>query len=78
MFGYLVTVVALNLLVFSVIAMYEKPFYRILVRIVMRFIKLTLFLVAVVFSSIPFMGILLLSPYLLSFVMRTRRIENCE
>ena len=76
-FGYLATVVALNLLVFSVIAMYEKPAYRILVHIAMRFIKLTLFLVALVFSSIPFVGILLLLPYLMSFVMRTRKIENC-
>ncbi|MBR3222019.1 MAG: hypothetical protein IKF72_07255 [Kiritimatiellae bacterium] len=77
-FGYLVTVVALNLLVFSVIAMYEKPAYRMLVRLAMRFIKLTLFLVAIVFSCIPFLGILLLLPYLVSFVMRTRKIESCS
>ena len=76
-FGYLATVVALNLLVFGVISMYEKPAYRILVNIAMRFIKLTLFLVAVVFSSIPFLGILLLLPYLVSFVMRTRKIKSC-
>ena len=76
-FGYLATVVALNLLVFGVIVMYEKPAYRIFAKIVMRFIKLTLFLVAVVFSSIPFLGILLLSPYLVSFVMRTRKIASC-
>ena len=75
--GYLATVVALNLLVFGVIAMYEKPAYRIFAKIAMRFIKLTLFLVAVVFSSIPFLGILLLLPYLVSFVMRTRKIESC-
>ena len=75
-FGYLVTVVALNLLVFSVIALYEKPAYRILVKIMMRFVKLTLFLVALVFSGIPFMGIVLLLPYAVSFVMRVRKIKN--
>jgi len=75
-FGYLVTVVALNLLVFSVIALYEKPAYRMLVKIMMRFVKLTLFLVALVFSGIPFMGIALLLPYAVSFVMRVRKIKN--
>lgn len=73
--GYLVTVGALNLLVFSVIALYEKPAYRMLVKIVIRFIKLTLFLVAIVFSGIPFMGILLLVPYLVSYLMRVRKIK---
>ena len=75
-FGYLVTVIALNLLVFSVIALYEKPAYRILVKIMMRFVKLTLFLVALVFSGIPFMGIVLLLPYAVSFVMRVRKIKS--
>jgi len=76
-FGYLVTVVALNLLVFSVMAMYENPAYRILVRVIMRFIKLTLFLVALVFSGIPFMGVLLLLPYLISFFIRASKIKKC-
>ena len=75
-FGYLVTVVALNLLVFSVIAMYEKSSYRIFVKMIMRFIKLTLFLVALVFSGIPCMGIVLLLPYVVSFLMRVRKIRN--
>ena len=74
--GYLVTVVALNLLVFSVIALYEKPAYRILVKMLMRFIKLTLFLIALVFSGIPFMGVLLLLPYLASFLLRVSKIKN--
>ena len=74
-FGYLVTVIALNLLVFSVIALYEKPAYRILVKLIMRFIKLTLFLIALVFSGIPFMGILLLVPYMVSYVMRMRKMR---
>ena len=75
-FGYLVTVIALNLLVFSVITLYEKPAYRILVKIMMRFMKLTLFLVALVFSGIPFMGIVLLLPYVVSFVLRIRKVKN--
>ena len=74
--GYLVTVIALNLLVFSVITLYEKPAYRILVKIMMRFMKLTLFLVALVFSGIPFMGIVLLLPYVVSFVLRIRKVKN--
>ena len=75
-FGYIVTVVALNFFVFGVISLYEKPAYRMLVKIVMRFIKLTLCLVAIVFSSIPFMGVLLLLPYLVSFLMRINKIKT--
>ena len=75
-FGYLVTVVALNLFVFGMISLYEKSAYRILVKIAMRFMKLTLFLVALVFSSVPFMGVFMLIPYLLSYLMRVRKIKN--
>ena len=75
-FGYLVTVVALHFLVFGVIALYEKPSHRIVAKIVMRFVKLTIFLVAIVFSGIPFMGILLLVPYFVSYLMRTGKIKN--
>ena len=74
--GYLATVIALNLFVFSVLVLYEKRSARILARLVLRFVKLTLLLVALVFSSIPFMGVLLLVPYLVSCLMRMRRIGN--
>lgn len=74
--GYLLTVVALNLFVFGVISMYEKTMHRMLAKIAMRFMKLTLFLVALVFSSVPFMGVLMLIPYLLSYLMRVRKIKN--
>ncbi|MBR4652473.1 MAG: hypothetical protein IKO72_03865 [Kiritimatiellae bacterium] len=74
--GYLVTVVALNLLVFGVIVLYEKPSHRILAKLIMRFIKLTIFLFAIVFSGIPFMGILLLLPFVVSYLMRIRKIRN--
>ena len=74
--GYLATVIALNLLVFGVIALYEKPACRIVAKIAMRFMKLTLFLVALVFSGIPFMGIVLLLPYVVSFVMRVRKVKD--
>ena len=73
--GYLVTVIALNLFVFSVISLYEKSVCRVLVKIIIRFIKLTIFLVSIVFSGIPFAGIVLLLPYLVSFVLRTRRMS---
>ena len=73
--GYLVTVIALNLFVFSVIALYEKPAFRILAKLIMRFIKLTIFLVSILFSGIPFFGIVLLLPYLVSFLLRTRRMK---
>ena len=76
-FGYLVTVVALNLFVFGVIALYEKSSYRRLVKIIMRFIKLTLFLVSILFSGIPFMGVLLLLPYMVSYLMRVSKLKNC-
>jgi hypothetical protein len=73
--GYLVTVIALNLFVFSVISLYEKTAYRVLAKIVMRFIKLTIFLVSILLSGIPFMGIVLLLPYLVSFLLRIRRMS---
>ena len=57
--------------------MYEMPAYRILVRVIMRFIKLTLLLVALVFSGIPFMGVLLLLPYMISVLIRTNKIQEC-
>lgn len=71
--GYLATVIALNLFVFSVLSLYEKRSTRILVRIVLRFIKLTLLLVAVVFSGVPFLGIVFLVPYWVVYQMRMRR-----
>ena len=75
-FGYLVTVIALNLFVFSVIALYESRKRRLLFGLVMRFMKLTLFLVTVLFSGIPFAGIVLLLPYGISFLARTRKIDG--
>ena len=75
-FGYIATVVALNLFVFGVIALYEKPACRILAKVAMRFIKLTLLLLAIALSSIPFMGIMLLLPYMVSFAMRVRKVKG--
>ena len=74
--GYIATVVALNLFVFGVLALYEKPARRIPVKLVMRFMKLTVFLVSLLFSGIPFMGIVLLVPYLISYLIRDRKIGN--
>ena len=70
------TVVALNLFVFGVLALYEKPARRILVKLIMRFMKLTVFLISLLFSGIPFMGIVLLVPYLISYLIRDRKIGN--
>lgn len=72
--GYLATVVALNLLVFSVLALYEGRSQRIVFRLVARFVKLTVFLVAILFSSIPFMGVILLLPHVVSYLIRTRKV----
>lgn len=78
-FGYLVTVIALNLHVFSVIALYEGRSKRIVFRLLMRFMKLTLFLVSILVSGIPFVGIVLLLPYAISFLIRTNKIrESCR
>ena len=74
--GYLVTVIALNLFVFSVLALYEKRSSRFLLKMLLRFLKLLVFLVAIVFSSIPFLGILLLVPYLISYLIREKRIRR--
>lgn len=75
-FGYLVTVVALNLFVFSVIALYESRKRRIFFRLFMRFVKLTIFLVSVLLSGIPFAGIVLLLPYVISFLIRTKKLAG--
>lgn len=75
-FGYLLTVIALNLLVFSVIALYESRTKRFVLRLFMRFMKLTIFLVSILFSGIPFVGIVLLLPYAISFMIRIKKIEG--
>ena len=74
--GYLATVIALNLFVFSVLALYESRSRRIFCRMVTRFFKLTLFLVSVLFSGIPFMGIVLLLPYVASYLIRARKVGS--
>lgn len=74
--GYLGTVVALYLFVFGVLAQYEKRSSRIIAKLVMRFIKLTILLVAIVFSSIPFLGIILLLPYLISYLIRAHKVSQ--
>lgn len=73
--GYLVTIIALNLFVFGVIALYENKTQRIVFRLVMRFLKFTIFLVSVVFSGVPLAGIALLLPYVVSFLIRIRKIS---
>lgn len=75
-FGYVATVIALNLLVFSVLAMYEKTSSRILAKMVMRFLKLTIFIVALLFSGIPFLSIVLLIPYFVSYLMHESKVRN--
>ena len=74
--GYVATVVALNLFVFGVLSLYEKKSRRIFMRLVMRFMKLTIFLISLLFSGIPFMGIILLMPYMLSYLIRSHKIKS--
>lgn len=74
-FGYLATVIALNLCVFGVIALYESRTRRIVLGLAVRFFKLTLFLVSVLVSGIPLAGIALLLPYVVSFLIRIRKIS---
>ena len=75
--GYIATVVALNLFVFGVLSLYEKKSRRILMRFIMRFMKLTIFLISLLFSGIPFMGIILLVPYVFSYFIRVQKIKRC-
>ena len=75
-FGYLVTVIALNIFVFSVLSLYERSSSRLFVKLAMRFLKLTIALLALVFSGIPFLGIVFLVPYAISYVMRVNRIKR--
>lgn len=74
--GYLATVIALNLLVFSVIALYENRTKQFVFRLLMRFMKLTIFLVSILFSGIPFVGVVLLLPYAISLMIRMKKIEE--
>ena len=74
--GYLATVIALNLFVFGVLSLYEKRLTRFFVRFIMRFIKLTLLLFAIMFSAIPFMGVLLLLPYAVSYLIRDHKVRQ--
>lgn len=74
--GYVATVVALNLFVFGVLALYEKASRRIIIKLLMRFMKLTIFLVSILISGIPFMGIILLAPYMLSYLIRSQKIKS--
>lgn len=65
-----------GLFVFGVLAQYEKRSSRIIAKLIMRFIKLTILLVAIVFSSIPFLGIILLLPYLISYLIRAHKVSQ--
>ena len=74
--GYVATVVALNLFVFGVLALYEKRSRRIFMGLVMRFMTLTIFLVSLLFSGIPFIAIILLAPYVFSYLIRVQKIKS--
>lgn len=66
--GFVLTVVFLNFCVLRVFRAYESRGARIIGRIIFKFFKWSVLIVGIVFSSIPFIGILFLLPYICSYL----------
>ena len=71
--GFVVAVFALNLMAIGVIQLYEDRFGRIVSRFIFKVVKWTLLLLAIVLSFLPFMGILLLVPYVVRYMWLRKR-----
>ncbi|MBQ6136691.1 MAG: hypothetical protein IJI73_04915 [Kiritimatiellae bacterium] len=71
--GFAAVVVALKVSVFAVFRLYESGGRRLVFGIVLRALRLSALLVAFVFSGVPFLGLLLLSPYIAVYIARRRR-----
>ena len=67
-FGFLVSVAAMNLMAIRVLRSYESRLGRIVGRMLLRIVKWTLIILAIVFSAVPFAGIVFLAPYLIYYL----------
>ena len=71
--GFVVAVFMLNLMAIGVIQLYEDRFGRIVSRFIFKVVKWTLLLLAIVLSFLPFMGIMLLVPYVVRYMWLRKR-----
>ena len=71
--GFVVAVFMLNLMAIGVIQLYEDRFGRIVSRFIFKVVKWTLLLLAIVLSFLPFVGILLLVPYVVRYMWLRKR-----
>ena len=76
--GFLMTVLLLNVLVFGVLRLYEKTWEHLVQKIVFRVVKISFFLLMLLFSGIPFAGAAFLLPYLVSYWVRRQRFLRGE
>ena len=72
-FGFMVAAVAMNVMAIGVLLRYESRMGRIVGRFVFRVVKWTLLIAAIMLSAIPFMGALLLVPYVVRYLLLRRR-----
>ena len=71
--GFVVAVFMLNLMAIGVIQLYEDRSGRIVSRFIFKVVKWTLLLLAIVLSFLPFVGILLLVPYVVRYMWLRKR-----
>ena len=72
-FGFMVAAVAMNVMAIGVLLRYESRMGRIVGRFVVKVVKWTLLLAALLLSTVPFMGALLLVPYVVRYLLLRRR-----
>ena len=70
-FGFLIVAAAMNIMAISVLRSYESRLGRITGKVFFKVVKWTLIICAVALSTVPFVGIMLLMPYL-AYYLRLR------
>lgn len=66
--GFLISVAAMNFMAIRVLSPYENRFGRIVGRMLLRVVKWTLIIFAIIFSAVPFVGIVFIVPYLIYYL----------
>ena len=68
--GFLAIVLMFNFAVLGILRRYDSLFGRFLVNFVVRVVKWTVLIFAIIFSGIPFAGALFIIPYVISYWMK--------
>ena len=76
--GFLIPILAMNILVFGVFRLYENTIRHLVGKWLKRFFTILLTLVALVFSSIPFIGLIFIVPYLVLYVRKRQYFLKTE